>query len=160
MSVHEGPYVTALLCEKVIEEKDGVKSAIRIVDRITRTMVGPDASAELQPFDYPIFLLIRMKPGRARGVYGIKVNLVKPSGDSVSVLQGPINFEGDEDRGVDIVGQIQMRIETTGIYWFEVSLDDKGKEELMTRLPFRVIYLPQITPKLGGSGNPLGQIGP
>ena len=84
------------------------------------------------------------------------MNLVKPSGESVPVLQGPMNFEGEEDRGVDVVGQIQLRIETTGLYWFEISLDDKGKEELITRLPFRVIYLPQITPKFGGSGSPLG----
>src|SRR5437867_5862168 len=110
MSVHEGPYISALLCERIMEEKDGVKSAIRIIDRITRTMIGPDASHDLPPFDYPVFLLIRMKPGNVRGVYGIKVNLVKPSGESVPVLQGPINFEGEEDRGVDVAGRIQFRI--------------------------------------------------
>ena len=31
-----GPYwATAVLCEKVLEEKDGVQSLIRVVDRIT-----------------------------------------------------------------------------------------------------------------------------
>ena len=159
MPMDEGPYITALLCERILEEKDGVRSAVRIIDRVTRTMVGPDASPTLQPFDYPVFLLIRLKSGHVRGVYGIKVTLVKPSGESAPILQAPVNFEGDEDRGVDIVGQIQMKVETTGIYWFEIKLEDQGKEELITRLPFRVIYLPQKTPQFGGSGNPSGQTG-
>ena len=41
----QGPYLSAaLLCEKVLEEKDGVKSAIRIIDRVTRTVTGPSCT--------------------------------------------------------------------------------------------------------------------
>ena len=149
--LHEGPYISALLCEKVLEEKDGVKSAIRIIDRVTRTMVGPDASPTLQPFDYSMSLLIRLKSGHVRGVYTIKVNLVKPSGESFQMMQLPVHFEGEEDRGVDVAGQIQMRIEEPGLYWFEISLQDRGADELLTRLPFRVVYLPQITPRVVGN---------
>src|SRR6266581_8659798 len=157
MNIDEGPYVSALICERVIEEKDGVKSAIRIIDRVTKTMIGPDAPPDLQPFEHPLFLFIRLKPGLVRGVYGIKVTLIKPSGESAPIMQGPIHFEGDEDRGIDIVGQLHLRIESTGIYSFEIKLDDKGKEELLTRVPLRVIYLYQKTPQFGGGiGNPPG----
>jgi hypothetical protein len=39
-----GPYIgAAFLCEKILQEKDGVLSAIRIVDRITHSAVGPEA---------------------------------------------------------------------------------------------------------------------
>ena len=50
MNNTQGPYVTALLCEKILEEKDGIKTAIRIIDRLTHVRVGPDAPATLPPF--------------------------------------------------------------------------------------------------------------
>ena len=38
---YTGPYlVAALFCEKVLSEKDGVISTMRIVDRITITVSG------------------------------------------------------------------------------------------------------------------------
>ena len=37
-----GPYLeAAFFCEKVLQEIDGTKSAIRIVDRINRQIPGP-----------------------------------------------------------------------------------------------------------------------
>lgn len=37
-----GPYLqAALLCERVMEEKDGVLSVIRIIDRLIHTALGP-----------------------------------------------------------------------------------------------------------------------
>ena len=49
----QGPYLSAaFFCEKVLVEQDGVKSAIRIVDRVTRTVVHPNPPPEMEPFDY------------------------------------------------------------------------------------------------------------
>ncbi len=44
MSENSGPYlIAALLCEKVLQEKDGIISVIRMIDRITLTVNALDA---------------------------------------------------------------------------------------------------------------------
>lgn len=128
----EGPYLSAaLICEKVLVEHDNVKSAIRIVDRLTT----PDL-----PIDFDSFLLIRIKSGWARGTYALRIDLVKPSGDSPPPLLQNIHLEGEEDRGIDIVLNSRIRFEVAGIYWFKISLDDK----FLTRIPFRVVHIPAV----------------
>lgn len=42
MGAFGGPFLSAaLLCEKVLVEQDGIKSAIRIIDRVTHAVLGP-----------------------------------------------------------------------------------------------------------------------
>lgn len=136
-----GPYLlAAFICEKVLEEKDGVKSAIRIIDRVTHTVVGPSPPEKMEPFDYHLTLLIKLKSGYARGVYPIQVRLVKPSGESPTPLAQNVLFEGEEDRGVDIVGSMTIKFDQTGIYWFHIYLGDVR----LTQIPFRVNYVPQV----------------
>ena len=147
----QGPYLSAaLLCEKVLVEQDGAKSAIRIIDRVTHTVVGPSPPEEMEPFDYNLVLLIKLKSGRARGVMPLRVTLAKPSGESPTPMQQNVYFEGEEDRGIDIVGQIRIRFDQTGIYWFKIYLNDV----LLTQIPFRVIYMPQVKQIHGPSGGP------
>ena len=146
-----GPYLlVACLCEKVLEEKDGVKSAIRMIDRITHTVAGPNPPQEMEPFEQNLTLLIRLKSGYARGVYPIQVRLVKPSGDSPTPFAQNVLFEGEEDRGVDIVGKMTIKFDQTGIYWFHIYVGDVR----LTQIPFRVNYVPQIRQIPGPSGYP------
>ena len=141
-----GPFLSAaFLCEKVLEEKDGVKSAIRIVDRVTRTAVGPNPPKEMVSFDYDINLFLRFKSGWARGSTNLRIETVKPSGESSTPVQQTIFFEGEEDRGVDVTGHLRIKFEMIGIYWFHVYLDD----EHLTQIPLRVIYMPQIIQERG-----------
>lgn len=144
MSTGEGPFIAAMLCERVLEEKDGVKTVVRIIDRVTRQIVGPTVPAAMEPFDYPLTLFIKLTPGNVHGTYGISIHIVDPSGDSEQVGGTTVNFEGQEDRGADIVGPIPFKATMPGVFWFEIYLEDRGKHELLTRLPFRVIYLPRI----------------
>ena len=137
----KGPYLlVACLCEKVLEEKDGVKSAIRIVDRVTHTVVSPTPPDEMEPFDYELTLLIKLKSGYARGPYSLEVRLVKPSGESPVPMTQTVYFEGEEDRGIDVVGHMRIRFDMTGLYWFHIYLG----EVRLTQIPLRVIYLPQV----------------
>ena len=146
-----GPYLSAaFLCEKVLIEQDGVKSAIRIIDRVIRTVAGLSPPKQMEPFDYSISMLIKLKAGWARGSYPLRITLVKPSGESPPAIQQTVHFEGEEDRGVDIVTNIVLRLEMTGIYWFEVYLEDV----LLTRIPFRVVYLPQVSQTRAPGGDP------
>ena len=136
-----GPYLSAaLLCEKVLEEKDGVKSAIRIIDRVTRTAVGPNPPSEMEPFQYNVVLLLKFKSGWARGVHGIKIQPAKPSGELMRETTNNVLFEGEEDRGVDITGNMVLELDQTGIYWIHIYLNDTK----ITQIPLRVIYIPQV----------------
>ncbi len=149
--VQEGPYLSAaIICEKVLVEQDGVKSAIRIVDRVTRQAIGPNPPQEMEPFDYDMTMLIRFKSGKARGTYPLEIQLVKPSGESPTPFKQTILLEGEEDRGLDIVTNMRIRFDQTGIYWFNIILN----EVRLTRIPFRVIYLPQIRQMSAQSGGP------
>jgi hypothetical protein len=141
-----GPIFTAaLLCEKVLTESDGTKSAIRIVDRINRQRPG----MEMEPFEFDLALLIRFKSGSARGPMTLKVQILKPSGESYGPILGSVLFEGEEDRGVDVVMHMKTRYEMTGIYWYVISLNDVE----ITRIPMRIVYIPLMTP-LPPGGNP------
>lgn len=149
----QGPYLSAaLICEKVLEEKDGVKSAIRMVDRVTHFSVGPSPPKEMEPFEWAGALLVRLKSGRARGSRSLKVMLVKPSGESRPPMQHTVFFEGEDDRGVDIVVNMRLKFEQTGIHWFKIYLDDF----VLTQIPLRIIYIPQVMqiPQPGGGPPP------
>jgi len=151
MQFEESTYLSAaFLCEKVLEERDGVKSAIRIIDRVTHTAISPSPPETMEPFDYNATLLIKLKSGWARGPFPLQVRLVKPSGESPPPLQQTVHFEGEEDRGVDIVVNMRLKFDMTGIYWFKVYLRDV----CLTQIPLRVIYMPQVRQIRGPSGGP------
>lgn len=137
----QGPYLAAaFLCEKVLIETDSVKSAIRIIDRINRTAIAPAPPDTMEPFDYSLTLFIRFKSGAARGPMSLEVRLSKPSGESPTPLRQTIHFEGEDDRGIDFVGNMTLRLDQAGLYWFDVYLDGTR----LTRVPLRIVYLPQI----------------
>ena len=147
-----GPYLcAAILCEKVLEESGGVKSIIRIIDRLTiQPRVGTDSTGEMSTFGFNLFLYIRFKSGQARGPMRLQIKMVKPSGESPTPVQRNINFEGEDDRGVDIVTDLKIGFDQAGLYWFHIILNDFE----ITRLPFRVIYLPQIIETPPKTDNP------
>lgn len=146
MAFERGPYLAAaFLCEKVLVEQDGVKSAIRIFDRTTHTLAGPAPPQPMEPFNYELVLFVRFKSGEARGPMQLRMTLIRPSGESPPPMVQQIYFEGEEDRGVDIVGNMRVRVTMPGVHWFLIELDDV----VVTRVPWRVIYSPMITPRTG-----------
>ena len=139
---NQGPHLAAaFLCEKVLREADGVVSAIRIVDRVNHTVVGPNPPEEMEPFDYEFTLFISFKAGSARGPMALEIRAQKPSGTSSSPFRQTVNFEGDDERGVNVIGSLKLRLDMAGLHWFDVFLDGHR----VTRIPLRVVYLPQIT---------------
>ena len=131
-----GPFLTAaLFCERVLQEKDGVLSAIRIIDRLTHTITGPDAPDEMPSFQVQISILISFKSGDAKGRQELTVTPSSPSGKTLPGLSVPILFEGDE-RGANVNIGYAFKAEEEGLYWFGVILN--GKE--FTRIPLRIIY--------------------
>lgn len=147
MAFDQGPYLSAaFLCEKVLIEQDGVKSAIRIFDRTTRGAVGTPPPEQMEPFDFECVLFVRFKAGQVRGPRRLRTTLIKPSGESPPPQEQQIYFEGEDDRGVDIVGNMRIRVEMPGVYWFLLELEGT----FLTRIPWRVIYAPMFIPQTSG----------
>jgi len=80
-------------------------------------------------------LVMMFISGRARGTQQIVVKLEKPSAEVSDLWSGTVFFEG-EDRGANLVIDMQQKFELEGLYWFQIML---GADQL-TRLPFRLIY--------------------
>jgi len=136
MMPETGPYLkAAVFCTDVIEGKDGVLSLIRVIDRATLTAGGPEAPAEMPPVLRELKLVLMFISGRARGTQSVKVKLEKPDASMKEEWTGTVFFEG-EDRGANLIIQMNLTFELQGLYWFHLFLGDS----LLTKLPFRLIY--------------------
>ena len=85
-------------------------------------------------------MMLKFKSGSARGSFEIKIRMQKPSGESPEPAIRAVNFEGDDDRGIDVVVKMNVRFEMPGLYWFDIYLN----QIRITRIPMRVVYLPQV----------------
>lgn len=140
-----GPYVqAALFCEKVLQEKDSVNSLIRVIDRLTHTIVGPAVPEQMEPFTYAMTLVLMLKSGKAQGSFQVRVDIEPPSGVAKRGLSLPVFLEGGE-RGANVVLQMNVQFAEPGLYWFDVYFWD-NEDKLLTRMPFRVIYARTTTP--------------
>ncbi len=136
----DGPYINAaLLCESLLEEKNGLKSAVRIIDRITRNVAAKDAPDQMPPTPVALTLFLRLKRGRSTVKHQLDITLIKPNGERATGSRMSVNLEGDEDGGTDIIAKLQLVVEQEGLHWFEVVCD----QFVMTRVPLRVVYLIQ-----------------
>lgn len=131
-----GPYVqAAVLCEKVLQEKDGVLSIIRIIDTINITASGMTAPDEMPAGQINLPAVVSLKAGMLTGKYEIEIVPVTPSGKKMHGVTVSAYFEGN-DRGVNVVLNMNLLVKEEGVFWFEVSVHD----QLLTRIPLRVVY--------------------
>lgn len=139
-----GPFLnTAMICERVLQEQDGVASAIRIIDRII--FLTDEEGTPIVP-QHPFTLFLNFKSGSARGSFKIAVRMESPSGQQVPVIETTAFFEGEE-RGVNLVGQTLFEpSDGAGLYWFDVLFEG----EQLTRIPLRAIF--QSPPTTGIAG--------
>jgi len=136
----DGPHLqVATLCEKVLVEKDGVKTAVRMVDRLTATIRHPDAPETMPKMVRDLALLVKFKKGKAGSKHELRVDFVKPTGKVASSFSQTLVFEGGPERGLDFVANTRIELDSDGLYWFDVYLD----EIRVTRIPLKMIYITQ-----------------
>lgn len=146
-----GPYVAAaLFCERVLQEGDGVLSAIRIIDQQILHALGTELPADMPPAIMSATLLITLKAGQTRGRYAVRVAPEAPSGEQLPAVDFAVNFHGgDGEQGINLVVPLQMQVAQEGLYWFDVLWLDSRSEAtepaLLTRVPLRVVYQPVAT---------------
>ena len=150
MPITGGPYLAAaFFCEKLLQEQDGVISAIRIVDRWNVT--GP--TQDMVPTVIQAFLVVLFKSGIHRGQAQITITPISPSNVRMQPIMLPVLFEGEDERGAGIGIPMGFPVQEHGTYWFEVALAiGSGAAQIVTAIPMRVAYL-QIGP-MGPPANP------
>lgn len=131
-----GPYLkAAVFCSDVIEGKDGVLSLIRIIDRLTITAAGGQPPATMPKVKRLLKLVLMFISGRARGTHEVAVKIERPDSTIHDFWAGTVFLEG-EDRGANIVIEMEIEFVLEGLYWFDLYFDGTR----VTRMPFRVIY--------------------
>lgn len=135
----EGPYLAfALFCERVLQEQDGVLSAIRIVDRLVvqksplagKKKGGPDPIPVL-----PITMLIGLKSGGFGGVGMLSVRAIAPSGKEFPQRsEVMVELKGDDGGGANVIINANTSVKEDGVYWFDVLFENR----LLTRMPLSV----------------------
>jgi hypothetical protein len=140
-----GPHVAvAVLCEHVIEAKDGSLSLIRIVDRVQQTTTGADVPAQMPPVSLDLWAVVCLRSDEARGRHTVHLRIEKPSGEQLQSLEFPVLFEGEERTVNLLIRLAPLVLDDEGLYWFDVLLGEVGAPPL-TRIPLRVTYQPQRT---------------
>jgi len=121
----------AVLCDKVLREEDNVVSLVRLIDVFN---ISGTAST-LPPGMARLVLFVMFRSGEALGVRRLRIVAKSPTGDILSQDERKMEFKGDEHGAVAAI-DLKMGITQTGLYWFDVTLNDN----LMTRIPLRVRY--------------------
>jgi hypothetical protein len=133
------PYVAAAcFCEQILQEPDGVLSAIRIVD--TYIIQPVPQGVQVAPDGVVGFIvvkgLISLKSGDLVGNGKVGLILHKPNGEitTLSPEDGwPATLEGGE-QGWNAKLNFVVGVKTFGLMWFDVEWNG----ELLTRIPLRL----------------------
>jgi hypothetical protein len=137
----------AVLCEKVLQEQDGVLTIIRIIDQLTQTAVGPEAPEQMPPFiAQNLTMVVTIKADQARGRYGLRIRPEAPGGFQLPPVEQAITISPGPG-GVNVVMPMALPISAEGVYWFDVILTAPPTDQpdrLLTRVPLEVQYAPQL----------------
>jgi hypothetical protein len=126
------PYLqAACFCEKVLQEQDGVVSAIRIVDRLVAHV--PPGELEKQPAR--IMLLIALK-GSGLRAGTLTLRGWNPSGTPFKAgeIEMPVQFPTDEAGGATFILNVELAFSESGTHWFDIEFDGRR----LTRMPLTV----------------------
>ncbi len=132
------PLVTAaLICERVLVEKDEVVSAIRVFDRVLYQV--PPAPAK--PAVACVFF-VALKLGDARqDTYEVRVIIRSPTGREVEpTKEVPMKVQfptKDPDAGVNLHIGLALSPSEEGLYWIELLIDGQSR----ARTPLRLIRM-------------------
>lgn len=130
----------SVLCERVLEEKDGSLSLIRLIDRLVITAEGTDLPKELPPSQVALIALMSWIDGL--GNYEAKIRVNFPDGNSLESPTFPFYLDS-LDKVQNHIVRMTLPIKRDGIYWFNFLLGD----EVKGKVPLRVIYERRVHPK-------------
>ena len=130
------------MCERVLNEKDGVFSAIRIIDIIFRSR-RPDETEEFLPVSFTFLALGRLKP-EAAGPHNVRLDLIRINGETETIGQSEVNIDPPKIAGIPagftVIVQMGFEPKNLGTAWVVMYFD--GKEA--TRVPITIADNPNV----------------
>ncbi len=137
-SKKRGPYLAAaFFCERVMREVDGPLTAIRIID-FYKLVLPADTPNDFPSEDKGIGLemngLIGFKSGGSSGNHDLSILMTSPSGKEQNILQKTLQFSQEDNGGSNVHLHINASVYESGLYLFDVELDDT----FVTRMPIRI----------------------
>jgi uncharacterized protein DUF6941 len=137
----------AALAENVLEEKDGVLSMIRLVDRYEITVQDPEAPEKMPAIPLSLAGLIAFKGPAVKGTYKLKVHLYGSQGQRIEGVEPTFELSFGGERNItNAIMRFNIGFQNEGRYWFHVLLND----ELVTRMPLDIIYKRAVATEQSG----------
>lgn len=130
--------MSAFLCEKLLEERDGSLTPVRILESTTVEAFGPNAPREMPAVQVTATLVVLLAAGAALGRVNVALRWHLPSVvDTRDIVEGTVIFGGNpgEVRRL-VLDNLTLGVDTVGLYWFDVLVEGR----LVTRIPWRVNF--------------------
>jgi uncharacterized protein DUF6941 len=122
-----------IICETVLDQKDEVMSAIRIVDLMTLRII-PELPIEKQTVQLSGLVMVKSRIGDD-GEHHIQVDLVRPNGEVTKLLERSCvatSILPQTPGGANFILQVALVPRQMGTHYFRLSVD--GEE--VTTAPF------------------------
>ena len=133
MANAQEPFVTlAAICEKVLVEKDGVMTIVRVVDRF---MAPPGEDVHIEGH-----LVLSFNSRTISGKYEFDLSLENTDGSEANTKTHPVFLRGNGAGGAVVI-RLKVTLGKRGVYWFNVRSHEGG--EMIARTPFTIADLDQ-----------------
>ncbi len=135
------PFVgAALVCEKVLHEKDGVLSVIRMVDTFYVEPLKQNVPGVVEGVE--LTALAMLKSGDVKGESEISFKFRTPQGITIDAPQKfPVLLNGGE-HGANVIMRFNLPVPDAsayGLYWFDVLWNG----DVLTSVPFKLVLGPR-----------------
>lgn len=122
----------AVLCERVMQEKDEVMSIIRIVDTVRVMSVAPGIVGP-PPAIVSLNMAVGFRPESAMNGE-LRLEIESPTGQQLAPMSIPLTMKGGGD-GANVVVPLLFNASDPGLYWIDVSFRNRR----LARVPLRVV---------------------
>jgi hypothetical protein len=123
---------SAFICEKILQEIDGVPTAIRIADIFTLPEYAPKVPTALQVVDFTLMVIIKVLGVSPTEKHTVLVTMTRPDGQESQIFVNQnvtfSQFEGHPEipSGASLGMRVNVSGEVMGVHYFEVFLAGKS----------------------------------
>jgi hypothetical protein len=135
-NIEAHPWVAAAtICEKLLEDKDGAISIIRMVDRFTVPRPPPDWNKKT-PLVIALTGIVSFRSGDVNGERVVSIYGTSPSGKRrEKLLEAKVLFQG-ESAGVNMKLNLVFRFFSEGNHWVDIYVEKWHA----TRIPITIMF--------------------
>lgn len=133
-----GPFLAmAVFCDSVLEDKDGVLSAIRIIDTCN-VMIAPNAPANIPSAEFPATIrqnaLITLRTGGSGTKHRLTFVVEDPEGERSEAYDTQVKLGAEPHAGLNVKTSATFTVKRSGLFWLDVIVDG----HVLTRMPLNI----------------------